>query len=70
MSCSGQRMALLRARRKRGLRYVGIEFRDTEVSELDGRGFLTEEDRNATPAIRDALHRFLDSSLAQFRKTF
>ena len=68
MSRSRDRMALLRARRKRGLRYVGIEVRDAEVSELVRRGFLAEVDRNAARAIRDGLHRFLDSSLAQFRR--
>ena len=68
MARSSDRMALLRARRKRGLRYVGIELRDSEVSELVKRGFLAEEDRNAALAIRDGLHRFLDSSLAQFRR--
>ena len=70
MSCSRDRMALLRARRKRGLRYVGIEVCDAEVSELVRRGFLAEEDRNATRAIRDGLHRFLDLSLAQFRRVY
>ena len=68
MSRSSDRMALLRARHKCGLRYVGIEVRETEVSELVKRGFLAEEDRNAALAIRDGLHRLLDSSLAQFRR--
>jgi len=58
-------MALLRARHKCGLRYVGIEVRETEVSELVIRGFLAEEDRNTTLAIRDGLHRFLDAYLVK-----
>ena len=69
MSRSSDRMAHLRARRKCGLRYVGIEVREIEVSELVIRGFLAEEDRNTTLAIRDGIHRFLDSTLAQFRRT-
>jgi hypothetical protein len=69
MSRSRDRMVLLRARRRRGLRFVGIEVRDAEVSELVKRGFLAEEDRNASLAIRDGLHRFLDSSLTQYRRT-
>ena len=69
MSRSSDRMAHLRARRKSGLRYVGIEVRDAEVSELVIRGFLAEQDRNTTLAIRGGLHRFLDSTLAQFRRT-
>jgi len=69
MSRSNNRMALLRARRKNGLRYVGIEVRETEVSELVRRGFMTEESRKHSVAIRDGIHRFLDSTLAQFRRT-
>ena len=65
MSCSGERMALLRARRKRGLRYVGIEVRDTEVSELVRRGLLAEDGRKDSTAIRDGVHRFLDSYLVK-----
>jgi len=40
MSRSNDRMALLRARRKCGLRYIGIEVRDAEVSELVRRGLI------------------------------
>jgi len=65
MSRSSDRMALLRARRKCGLRYIGIEVRDAEVSELVIRGFLAEEDRNTTLAIRDGIHRFLDTYLVK-----
>ena len=65
MSRSGQRMALLRARRKRGLRYVGIEVRHTEVSELVRRGFLAEQDRNHSAAIRNGIYRFLDAFLVK-----
>jgi hypothetical protein len=57
-------MSLHRARRKRGLRYVGIEVRNTEVSELVRRGLVTEQDCNDCTAIRDAIYRFFDTHLS------
>ncbi len=64
MSTSGSRMSRYRARRKRGLRYVGIEVRNTEVSELVRRGLVAEQDRNDCTAIRDAIYRFFDTHLS------
>lgn len=63
MTRTRDRMALLRARRKRGLRYVGIELRDSEVSELVRRGFLAVAGSKDPLAIRDGIHRFLDTYL-------
>lgn len=63
MPSSINRMALHRARKKRGLRYLGIELRETEISELVRRGLVVEEDRNNGTAIRDALYRFFDMHL-------
>ena len=65
MSRSNNRMALLRARRKSGLRYVGIEVRDTEVSELVRLGLIAGADRNMSMAVRDGIHRFLDTYLVK-----
>ena len=65
MSRSSNRMALLRARHKSGLRYVGIEVRDTEVSELVRRGLIAGADRKDSLAIRDGIHRFLDTYLVK-----
>ena len=63
MPSSINRMALHRARKKRGLRYLGIELRETEISELGRRGLVVEQDRNNGTAIRDALYRFFDKNL-------
>ena len=63
MNQSKDRMKLLRMRRKRGLRCVNIEVRETEVLELVRRGLVAEEGRNDLTAIRDGIHRFLDAYL-------
>ena len=42
MTRTSDRMALLRARRKHGLRCVSIEVRDAEVLELVRRGLMAE----------------------------
>ena len=65
MTRTSDRMALLRARRKSGFLYVGIEVRDTEVSELVRRGLIAGADRKDSLAIRDGIHRFLDAYLVK-----
>lgn len=65
MIYTSDRMALLRARRKNGLRYVGIEVRETEVSELVRRGLMAVADHKDSFAIRDGIHRFLDAYLVK-----
>jgi hypothetical protein len=40
-----------------------IELRETEVTELIKRGFMTADARNDLRAIRNAVHRHLDESL-------
>ena len=65
MTRTSDRMALLRARRKIGLRYVGIEVRETEFSELVRRGLMAEADCKDSLAIRDGIHRFLDAYLVK-----
>lgn len=64
MTSSSHRMTLHRARQKRGLRYIGLEVRDTEISELVRRGLVAEQDRNDCTAIRDAIYRFFDTHLS------
>lgn len=65
MTSSSNRMSLHRARRKRGLRYVGIEIRDTEVSELVRRGLIEGHNRYDCAAIRDVIYRFFDTHLSE-----
>jgi hypothetical protein len=62
-SGAGERMRFHRQRRKAGLRCVTIELRETEVTELIKRGFMTADARNDLRAIRNAVHRHLDESL-------
>jgi hypothetical protein len=45
------------------LRCVTIELRETEVGVLSQKGFLKEDARNDLHAVREALHRFFDSTL-------
>jgi hypothetical protein len=57
------RMRLYRDRRRKNLRCVTIELRETEVDWLIRRGLLNHEMRNDLIAVRDALHDFLDRAL-------
>ena len=60
---SSARMSLLRERRRKGLRCIQAEIRETEVVELIRRGFLKDADRQSKSALRDALYGFLDQNL-------
>ena len=57
------RMRLYRDRRRKKLRCVTIELRETEIDWLIRRGLLNSEMRNNLIAVRGALHRFLDQAL-------
>jgi hypothetical protein len=57
------RMRLYRDRRRKNLRCVTIELRETEIDWLIRRGLLNTEMRNDLVAVRDALHEFLDQTL-------
>ena len=57
------RMRLYRDRRRKRLRCVTIELRETEIDRLIRRRLLNPEMRNDLIAIRDALHQFLDQAL-------
>jgi hypothetical protein len=62
-SPAAERMRRSRKRRRDGLRCVTIELRETEVGVLSQKGFLKEDARNDLHAVREALHRFFDSTL-------
>jgi hypothetical protein len=62
-SAAAKRMRYHRERRREGLRCVTIELRETEVTQLIKRGFMTAEARNDLRSIRNALHQHLDESL-------
>jgi hypothetical protein len=57
------RMRLYRDRRRKELRCVTIELRETEIDRLIRRGLLNSEMRNNLIAVRGALHEFLDRVL-------
>jgi hypothetical protein len=62
-----ERMRLHRERRRKGLRCIMIELRETEIDALVRRGSLKEAGRNDLNAIRESLYSFLDQTLG--RKT-
>ena len=62
-SPAAERMRRHRQRRREGLRYVGIELRETEISRLVYAGYLKNDKRDNLSAIRSALYEFLDTVL-------
>jgi hypothetical protein len=62
-SPGAMRMVRHRNRRRKGLRCVTIELRETEIAVLVRSGLLSNDDRTDTAAIRRALYRFLDAEL-------
>jgi len=60
---AAERMRRHRQRRSEGLRYVGIELRETEISRLVYAGYLKNDKRDNLSAIRSALYEFLDTVL-------
>jgi hypothetical protein len=60
---AAERMRLYRNRRRKKLRCVTIELRETEIDWLIRRGLLNSEMRNNLIAIRDALHELLERTL-------
>lgn len=57
-----ERMHRHRERQKLGLRYVGIEIRDSEIKEMVRRGFLAA-DAGDDEAIREAVYALFDETL-------
>ena len=60
---AAERMRLYRDRRRKKLRCLTIELRETEIDLLIRNGLLNPEMRNDLIAVRHALHAFLDRTL-------
>jgi hypothetical protein len=62
-SSGAERMRRHRDRRRKGLRCVTIELRETEIDVLIRRGRLAGDSRGDLAAVRKALYGFLDHHL-------
>jgi hypothetical protein len=62
-SAAAERMRRYRERRRKGLRCLMIQLRETEVDALICQGLLKPEMRNDPRAVRKALYGFLDGTL-------
>jgi len=59
-SAAAERMRLHRERRRKGLRCLTIELRETEIDALIHRGLLKWETRNDPVVVKRALYVFLE----------
>jgi hypothetical protein len=64
-SLGAERMRLHRQRRRHGLRFLGIELRQTEIDGLIQRGFLKPEMRDDSNTIIEAIYAFFDHTIGQ-----
>ena len=62
-SPAAERMRLHRERRRRGLRCLMVELRETEVDALIRGGLLEQETRNNRNAVLKALYRHFNRTL-------
>jgi glycine/D-amino acid oxidase-like deaminating enzyme len=62
-SAAARRMRRPRLRRQKKLRWLGLELRETEITALIRRGYLTNDTRNDLAAVKNAFYRFLDQTL-------
>jgi hypothetical protein len=62
-SLAAERMRRHRKRRRKGLRCVTIELRETEIDTLVQRGLLQVDARNDARAVRKALYQYFDRTL-------
>ena len=62
-SAAAERMRLHRERRRKGLRCLTIELRETEIDALVGMKLLRAEMRNSPSDVIDALYMLLDRIL-------
>ena len=62
-----ERMRVHRERRRRGLRCLMIELRESEIDALIRMGLLRAEARNNLPKVREAFYDHLDRSLGSVR---
>jgi hypothetical protein len=58
-----ERMRLTRYRRRKGLRFLTVELRESEIDGLIRRGRLAPADRDSPAAIRRALYGLLETCL-------
>jgi hypothetical protein len=58
------RMRLYRDRRRKNLRCVTVELRETEIDWLIRRGLLNRQKRNDPIALKQALYAFFDHTLS------
>jgi hypothetical protein len=62
-SAAAERMRLHRERRRKGLRCLMIELRETEIDVFIEKGLLDGETRNDPDAVCEALYTHLDQTL-------
>jgi hypothetical protein len=62
-----ERMRRHRDRRRRQVRYLGFELRETEIDALVRRGFLRAATRNDQTAVTRALYAYFDHTLGAVR---
>jgi hypothetical protein len=62
-SATAERMRLHRERRRKGLRCLMIDLRETEIDALVRMGLLRAEMRNEANAIIEALYDYFDRTL-------
>jgi hypothetical protein len=65
ISVSAARMRLHRDRRRKGLRCLTIEVRESEIGALVRRGLLGPEMQDQPGAVAVALYEFLDLTLGR-----
>ena len=63
-SAAAERMRAHRNRRRKGLRCIRIELRETEVDVLIRKGLLRPDARNDLNAVVHALYEHLDATLS------
>ena len=63
LSPAAERMRLFRERRRKGLRCLTIELRETEIDALIRNGMLNAEMRDDPIAVSEALYAHLDQTL-------
>jgi hypothetical protein len=66
-SAAAERMRLHRERRRKGLRCVTIEMRESEIETLVRMGLLRAEMRDDASAVTEALYAHLDRTLGSMR---
>ena len=63
LSLAAQRMRLYRERKRKGLRCLTVEVRETEIDALVRKGLLDAKMRNDPISVCKALYTFLEHTL-------